>query len=47
MASKATDLLELVDWKATECLNESPEHTLQNVLKQVRMPHLERCTATW
>lgn len=37
MSSKAaTDLLELVDWKSTECLNESPEHTLQNVLKQVR-----------
>lgn len=29
----ADDLVDLVNWTATECLNESPQHTLQNALK--------------
>ena len=29
------DLLEQVDWKSLECLNASPEHSVNNALKQV------------
>ena len=33
------DLLESIDWHATECLNASSQHNLDNALKQV-LPNL-------
>jgi hypothetical protein len=32
------DLLEAIDWHATECLNASSQHKLDNALKQVLLP---------
>ena len=31
------DLLEQIDWNALECLNASPEHSVNNALKQARI----------
>jgi hypothetical protein len=30
----AKDLNEAIDWSAVECLNQKPDHTVQNALKQ-------------
>lgn len=30
------DLNELIDWSAVECLNQQPDHSIQNALKQAR-----------
>lgn len=35
MVSKASDILEFISWQTSECLNENPQHTLDNALKQV------------
>jgi hypothetical protein len=32
---QATDLLDLVTWPSTECVNASSDHPLENALKQV------------
>lgn len=31
-----TDLIDQIEWRALECLNANPEHTVNNALKQVR-----------
>lgn len=31
-----TDLIDQIEWRALECLNANPEHTVNNALKQAR-----------
>ena len=35
MSGPQVDLLEFIDWSSVECLNQQPEHSVQNALKQV------------
>ena len=35
MSNKPADVLECISWATTECLNESPQHTCDNAIKQV------------
>jgi hypothetical protein len=41
-SAQASDLLESIDWHATECLNASTQHSLDNALKQVPLLSRDR-----
>lgn len=38
------DLLEQIDWSSLECLNASPDHSINNALKQVTRVNKEEAT---